>query len=479
MKILMAASEVTPIAKVGGLADVVSALSKELAGKGHEVRIVCPFYGSIKKEPSWKKRAKELRVCLPGINGKEICHIWDSKLQGSNVILHLIDYPKYFRFKEIYGVPGENFERFTVFSRAVIDLCNQINWIPDLVHCHDWMTALIPLFIKIHENGKKMGKVSSVLTIHNLLYQGKFGYDAIKFAGLEEGRADLHFGSCINFLKAGLLNAHKISTVSPSYAKEIKTKAKGCGLEPIINKRKNDVIGILNGVDHTRWDPATDKRISSNFSLADLSGKQKCKQSLQEEFSLDCDPSIPLFGAVARLYQQKGIDMLLNAIPALLKETKLQIIIQGQGDKLIEEKLIALANAHPSIVGVYVGHSSLSVHQILSGSDFFVMPSRFEPCGLTQMYSMIYGSIPVVSPTGGLKDTVVDISKKNATGIFLAQPTVASLTKSIRDAAHLFTSEKEKYHEIQRNAMLSDFSWKQSVLAYEALYHDACLKTSK
>lgn len=470
MRILMAASELTPIAKVGGLADVVPALAKELAARGHEVRIVCPLYGSIKRDPSWKKRDKKVKITFPGNKKGQLFTIWDGKLNGGDVTLHFIECPKFFGHKAIYGVPGENFERFAFFSRAVLELCVTLDWMPDILHCHDWMTALIPVFLEKTSLAEIFPSIPTVLTIHNLAYQGSFDAKAIEYLGLGDARKDLIKDKLANYLKAGLLNASKITTVSPSYAQEILTRTNGCGLDSILKKRKKDLLGIINGIDSSRWNPEKDARIVAPYSLKHLRGKEECKLSLQEDFGLAVDSSVPIFAAVARLYYQKGIDLLVEVIPEILKKTNAQIVVQGMGDPLIQKKLERLGNKYKSRVGVYIGYCSECVHRIISGSDFFVMPSRYEPCGLTQMYSMQYGCVPIVRATGGLKDTVVDISKRLPTGMLFNRATASCFKNVMFKAARLFSTDPIKYSQLQRNGMKKEFTWKSSVLAYEAVY---------
>ena len=486
MKILMISPEVAPLAKVGGLGDVVSALSKTLSNRGHVVRIVCPRYGFLERDETWIPYESPLYVKLG--QGELYAKVWETHIPQSEVIVNFIEYNQYFHRHEIYCGPWgdhkDNNERFTFLSRSSLDLCYFLEWFPDVIHCNDWTTGLVPIYLNTTDSDRALGKVPTIFTIHNLAYQGIFGKGSFEFTGLPDSelcKNCLESKECINMLKGGLYNATKITTVSPSYAQEIQTPENGCGLDSLLKLRSDDLFGILNGVDYTQWNPKEDKLIPQNYSASNLAGKTVCKTEAQKKFNLKQTKNIPLFGCVSRLYEQKGLDILVNIIPKLLKNLDIQIIAMGSGNPNLEQSFQKLAQEFPEQMGVQIGFDNELSHIVEAGSDFFIMPSRFEPCGLNQMYSMIYGTLPIGHATGGLKDTIDDYTQnpKTATGFLFSELNECSLYESISKAYFLYTDNPKEVTKLQKNAMSKDFTWEKSAKRYEEVYEEAILECSK
>lgn len=475
----MVSPELTPFAKVGGLADMVASLSMELANAGHDIRIVIPKHGGIDTSgENWIRHPEPMIVNL-GLGHIEFTQVWESSFLHTPAKLYLLEYNKYFARHEIYTGPwgshGDNNERFAFFSRAALDLCYYLNWIPDVIHCHDWTTGFIPLYLNTTEWHKPLGNAATVFTIHNLLHQGIFSKETIRFAGLPNDTFRQECLEClgsINMMKGALYNATKLTTVSPNYAQEIQQPAYGCGLDPVIKLRAHDLIGVINGIDIRAWNPETDPFLPSHFSAKDLSGKATCKEALQKEFHLEVNPAIPIMSAVSRLYDQKGLDLLLEIIPWIMNEMHVQIIVLGTGEKTLADGFNHMAHSYPGQVGVYIGHQEAIAHRIEAGSDFFIMPSRFEPCGLNQLYSMRYGTLPIARSTGGLFDTISQYQEGQAlgTGFLFEQASAESLYYTIGWACSTYYDRKNEYLQLQQNAMKCDFSWSKSAKKYESIY---------
>lgn len=473
----MIASEVAPLIKVGGLADVVGALSKELAGMGHEVRLVCPLYSGIKKIGKWIPYNIPLTVNLGRENLQ--CRIWESRLPGSEVETYFLEFNEFYDRPDVYGNssrgPQDNDRRFIFLSRAALNLCYYLGWIPDVIHCHDWPTALVPVYLNANDFYEPLGKAASILTIHNLQHQGHFPYSSIEYAQLP---ASVYRPDCleamghVNFLKGGIYNATKITTVSPEYAREILKPDNGHGLHHILKLRAGDLIGEINGIDTSVWNPQSDPLLPATYSISNRKGKGLCKAELQKELGLEIKAEIPLFGVVSRLYQQKGLDLLAEAVAAIMETTDGQIALLGTGEKELEERFKQLGERFKGRVGVQIGFSDQLAHLIYGGSDFFVMPSRFEPCGLSQMYAMRYGTPPVARSTGGLIDTIDPYGngKRDATGLLFADATPEDLGSAIERAAILYRDQPKEYRRLQLNGMRKDFSWKNPSATYENIY---------
>lgn len=482
MRILMVAPEMAPFAKVGGLADVLGALPKTLAQRGHDVVLVLPLYGCVKKDPAWKGLEEPLKVNLGA--GVQYCKVWRCDFEAG-IRVYFLEHNGYFGRHEIYSGPwGEhkdNGERFTFLSRASLDLCHHLGWYPSVIHCHDWTTGLIPVYLNTLDAATPLGEAATIFTIHNLEHQGVFPASLLGFTGLPDSVFIPHgiesFGS-LHMLKGGLYHATKLSTVSPTYAKEIQGPELGCGLDEILRFRAGDLVGILNGIDTDHWTPEKDPYLPQPYSLTALDGKAACKRALQERFRLESNPCIPLFSTVSRLFYQKGLDVLLSILDTLMEEGGLQIIVLGNGDGALERAFSHFARRYPGRMNAYMGYDTTLAHLIKGGADFFVMPSRFEPCGLAQLYAMIYGTLPIVRATGGLIDTVRNYipGTREGTGFVFQDLTPEALLATISQAKSIYQQEPEVFQALQRNAMAQDFSWDLSATHYEDLYQWAVRK---
>lgn len=481
----MVSPEAVPYAKVGGLADVVGSFSRVLKGSGHDVRLAMPLYGNIERKVDFKQIETNFSVFLGG-HREEVCSLWEVHRPNGNVngsvTTYFFEHEKYFGRNGVYGTQEGSFKdndkRFAFMCRAALDLCRYLKWIPDVIHCHDWTTSLIPIYLDTVERKSELGQIATVLTVHNLEHQGVFERNLVTFAGLPD---EVFTPNClesmgsVNMLKGGILKATKLTTVSLNYAEEIQRPELGAGLNSILKRRCADLIGILNGIDDTIWNPATDISLPQMFSVDKLEGKKVCKQQLQSHFNLPIMPSIPLFGVVSRMYYQKGLDLLLEIIPSLLERIPLQIVIVGNGEPAIEKKFQEMEKAFPQKIRVFIGYNEELVHQIFAGSDFFLMPSRFEPCGLTQMYAMHYGAVPIVRATGGLVDTVEQYKEGPpwGNGFLFQAPAPQAFYDAIIFATSIFFNRFDEYKQLQANGMRKDFSWKKSANRYEEAYQSA------
>ncbi len=477
LKILFISPEVEPFVKVGGLADMVGALPKELAKLGHDVRVVCPAYGSIKGIAEWTARAEPLGVDVG--SATHWARTWETVLPGTKVPAYFLENNGFFSRPEVYTSPWgaceDNDLRFTFFSRGALTLCQQLEWYPDVIHCHDWTTGLVPMMLNTTLRGTPLGRAATVLTIHNLEHQGYSPSRIIHFARLpwaDFQRDGLVSGEMVNLMKAGLFHSTKLTTVSPTYAREIQTPDGGFGLDGVLRFRSGDLVGIVNGIDDESWDPARDRTLPANYSAADLAGKAGCKAKLQERFGLEVNPSVPIFGVVSRLAEQKGLDLLAEALPGILDRMKVQIVLLGNGDSRLENTFNWAAQAYKGSFGAHIGFDGKLARLIQAGSDFFIMPSRTEPCGLTQMYAMRYGTLPVVRATGGLKDTVENYVEgaEHGTGFVFNDPTVSALSNSVGWACATYYDRPKEMAGLQQRAMAMDLSWRHSASEYVNLY---------
>ena len=493
LKILFVTPEVEPFVKVGGLADMVGALPKELAKLGHDVRIVCPAYGSVKQVGEWRALAEPLGVDVGTVT--QWARTWETVLPGSAatsarasaatsarasaVPVYFLENNDYFARPEVYTSPwgacADNDLRFTFLSRGALALCQQMSWTPDVVHCHDWTTGLVPVMLNTTLRDTPLGAAATVFTIHNIEHQGYSDRRVLPFARLpaSEFRADsLESVGAVNLMKAGLYHATKITTVSPTYANEIKTPGGGFGLDAVLRFRAGDLVGIVNGIDAELWDPARDTALPANYSAADLRGKAGCKAKLQERFGLEVNPRVPLFGVVSRLVAQKGLDLLAAALPALMERMRVQLVLTGSGDWRMENTFQQAAHAWRGRVGVHIGFDDKLARLIQAGSDCFVMPSRSEPCGLTQMYAMRYGTLPVVRATGGLVDTVENFveGQGRGTGFVFQDATAPALLNTLGWACATYYDRPEEFIALQRRAMARDFSWHGNAGQYVQVY---------
>lgn len=470
MKILMVASECVPLAKTGGLGDVVGALSNALAALGTECAVVLPAYQKVMEKFAAEETNIEVAVELDGrrVSGK----IFKAAVEGPAQV-YLVRNDKYFRRPEFYGTPQgdypDNAERFAFFSKAALELAAATGpW--NVIHCHDWQSALVPVLNKIGAGG---ARPKTVLTIHNLAHQGLFPYAEWPLLGIDPSYYQpkyLEFYGRINFLKGGILFADALTTVSRKYAEEILTKEYGCGLEGVLADRKRDLHGILNGVDYREWNSETDPHIKKNYGAANPVGKAECKNDLQQKYHLPQKSSAPLLGIVSRLADQKGIDLLLEIIGNLLR-MDLQIVVLGAGDQRYQELLAKLPEKHPDKIGVRIGFDNALAHQIEAGADLFLMPSRYEPCGLNQIYSLKYGTPPVVRATGGLDDTIQDFDPLSGkgSGFKFTEYSGEAFLSAIKRALAVYINKKA-WAQVVANGMAADFSWQRSAEEYLQLY---------
>jgi starch synthase len=476
MRILLASSEAHPYSKTGGLADMVGALAKALARQGHQIGLVTPLYTGIRDRFPEIKRL-DLKLDLPLGTRRVQGDVWTLEpIQGLTV--YLIDQPDFYLRPALYQKDNadyaDNAERFIFLSKAVVQLARNLAWKPEMVHAHDWQTALAPLLIQ-HEKlvtGWRHAPRSCV-TIHNLAYQGTFPPAQYPLTNLPWDYFNpngLEFYGSFNCLKAGITYADVISTVSPRYAREITTQEFGCGLDALLRHRQEALFGILNGVDYEEWNTTNNPFVKHPYSGQDLSGKSANKVELQKELGLPPDPHVPLFGNISRLVDQKGVDIQLGTLEEMLS-ANLQFVLLGSGTTPYERAYRQLAKRFPSKVTVRIGYDQGLAHRIEAACDFFLMPSRYEPCGLNQMYSLRYGTIPIVRITGGLDDTVVDATEdpENADGIKFMEYSSRALSKSIRKALALY-AEPELLHLYRINGMTADFSWDRTAVEYASLY---------
>jgi starch synthase len=476
MKILFASSEAHPLIKTGGLADVAGSLPRAIRNLRHDIRVIIPAYQSILKQSG--KFTLMAHLSLEGVS--EPVRILSGKLPGSTVTLYLVDSPGHFdRSGNPYtmkqgAVWPDNAERFTVFCRAIeaiaLDTAG-FDWQPDIVHCNDWQTGLVPPLLHRQEH-----RPATIFTIHNLAYQGLFDWKIFKKLKLPAdfwSMDAMEFHNQFSFIKGGLVFADWVTTVSPTYALEIQTPEFGYGLEGLISHRDDNLTGIVNGVDYAVWNPGRDLHIPVQFNARSLTHKTENKRALQEHFSLPVDNNIPVFATISRLVEQKGIDLIIDIVPDLVKEGA-QLIVLGSGDRQLEKALQKAAAKYPQHIGTHLGYDETLAHHIEAGADIFLMPSRFEPCGLNQIYSQRYGTVPVVRHTGGLVDTVTDttpatLDNKTATGFSFHETTATALRDAVVRALSCYR-EPDTWLQIMRTGMKQDFSWKRSAQLYIDLY---------
>lgn len=477
MKVLLAAAEATPYAKTGGLADIMGALLKEYARAGLDARLVLPYYRSVKERFDTVDTGRDIAVPMGGtepVTGR-------LRTLGGTVVFVQCD-PLFDR-EELYGTPEgdyvDNARRFIFLSRAVLETAKAIGFRPDIMHTNDWQTALVPLYLKtLYGNDRFFADTASVLTVHNLGYQGIFGSDeVVPLTGLGWGAYTpevLEFYGKANLLKAGLVSADAVTTVSESYAEEIQGEEYGFGLQGVLGHRAGALSGILNGVDYDEWDPGTDAFIPANYGPTEIAGKLKCKARLVRRFSFD-DPTKPVAGFVGRLSVQKGLDILVEAFDDIVSYG-LNIVMLGKGEAALHERLKKLCTRHRGKFALVIKYNDALARLIYSGSDIFLMPSRYEPCGLGQLIAQRYGSVPVARNTGGIKDTVKDYGDDGGegTGFLFPEYSALEFKKAVKRALAVYR-DSTAWDRVRRNAMEADFSWEVSARKYIALY-DSLLK---
>ena len=489
MKIAFASSEVFPYVKTGGLGDVAGSLPIELSKLGHEVKVFLPKYnvfGEGEHGLHYLWDIGEIPIRIGGLVYS--VHVHASTLPNSNVKVYFVDCPHYFHRFRVYTNDLDEGERFLLFSKGVIEILQCLAWAPDIIHCNDWQTGVLPLLLKENYGWDKLfDRTATVFSIHNIAYQGRFPKSAFEKVEIKQehylpGGVGEYYGD-INFLKTGILTADVINTVSETYAHELLTDEYGAGMQPFLETRKKDFSGILNGVDYNIWNPETDKFIPYKYSTEDLSGKIKNKKFLLEHLGLPFNTNIPLVGIVSRLVDQKGFDLFSYGLNRLM-DLPVQWAILGSGEQRYETMFSEIAHKYPEKVSTYLGYNNELSHLIEAGADTFLMPSKFEPCGLNQIYSLKYGTVPVVRKTGGLADTVQDCadyilnSNETGNGFSFEDYTSESLICTLQRAVREFHN-KEIWRNIQINGMNKDYSWTKSAGKYVLLYKKAASNIKK
>jgi len=480
LKILFASSEVVPFAKTGGLADVSGALPRAVKAQGHDVRVIMPKYRTVDSQRfGLKSLDRSLAILLGG--AVHIVYILEGELERG-LPVYFIDYKPYFDREELYGTPEgayeDNAERFILFSRAALEATKAIGFQPDVIHCNDWQTGLIPVYLKtLYKKDPFFQGTATVLTIHNIAYQGTFPKETLSLAGLskeEFSPEKLEFYGRVGFLKGGLVYADVLNTVSVTYSKEIQSSPEfGYGLEGILAHRSQDLYGILNGIDYDEWNPARDELIGANYTVEEIYKKRECKRALLEENNLPTNLDRPFLGMISRLARQKGLDIVGEAIRQMMK-LDIYFILLGTGEEEYHRLFSSIGRRYPAKVAIHITFDNALAHRIYAGCDLFLMPSRYEPCGLGQMISLAYGTAPVVNPTGGLADTIEEFEPETGkgNGFLLKEYSPSGLGSALERAIGVY-KQKEAWQRLVKNMMQADFSWAHSSKEYLKLYEGA------
>jgi len=501
LRLLLAASEAVPFAKTGGLGDVAGALPRALVRRGHQCAVILPLYASA-RAGRIPLTPTNLTFVVP-IGGRKVSGaLWRATLPDSSVPVYLVEQPAYYerdnpaQGRGLYQLTlpngqkqdyPDNCERFVFFARAVLEAIRLLNYWPDVLHNNDWQTGLAPVYLQeeyrrlsLPDLQARYARIRTLFTIHNLAYQGLFWHWDMALTGLDWrlfNYQQLEFYGKMNFLKAGIVFSDALTTVSPSYAREIQTPYYGCGLEGVLSERRDRLTGIVNGVDYTVWNPATDPHLAANYDVSSVAEKKSiCKAALQRRFGLAEKPRTPLLGVVSRLVEQKGIHLVgKTADTWLTSDSGAQLVVLGEGDPIYHRMLTDLQKRHPDRVGVFLGFDESLAHQIEAGADIFLMPSEYEPSGLNQLYSLKYGTVPVVRATGGLADTIVDCTEKTfaagrATGFSFLANYPAAFSSTVQRALHLYRHRPDHWLQVLRTGMRQDWSWDRSAAEYEKLY---------
>jgi len=476
LKLCILSSEFVPYAKTGGLADVAGALIRELRALGHEIRAFMPLYSTVRRSHSDLQPVTELQQVALTVGIEYKYSLQRATFPGTDAAMYFVDCPALFDRPSLYTNDPDEHRRFLLFTRAVLDSCHRLAFAPDVFHCNDWHTAFLPLYLKtLYRSDGVLSRSKSLMTIHNVGYQGVMASSAIPELGLGSSapqldQDDLTHG-VINALKTGIKYADRVSTVSPTYAREICASALGMGLQSALRSRPDGVVGILNGVDYREWDPRHDPYLSVHFDPDSLRGKSTNKLTLIARLNLKQPKSSPLIGMVTRLAEHKGIDLLLDVLPALLQVKDFGLAVLGSGDAKYETFFADLARRFDGRVAYAPGFDEPLAHRIEAGSDMFLMPSRYEPCGLNQMYSLRYGTIPIVRKTGGLADSVqhFDPSTRSGTGCVFNDYDAPGARWAIETTLSWYANP-QSWRQLMRNAMAQDFSWTRQIHEYESLY---------
>ena len=480
LSILMAATEAAPFAKEGGLGDVVGALPKYLARLGHDVRVVIPRYYSVNREKYGLRLLPGTLTVPMGIIGHMYCGVYEGRLPGSDVPVYFLEHEGFYGRSGLYQQDGQGYldndNRFVFLSKASLELCKMLDFHPDVVHAHDWHTGVIPALLNTsYLHDRYVGEAASLLTLHNMQHQGNFYPGLMEVLGIgwkHFNYLELEKDDQVNLLKGGIYHATLLNTVSEGYAREIQTPEYGWGLENVVRERAADLSGIINGVDYEEWDPACDPFIAKKYTARTVkSGKAACKKDLQQQMGLPVRTDVPLFGVVSRMVQQKGTDIIAEAIHRILS-MDVQFVMIGNGEPWAHFYFGDIAARYPEKFACHIGYSEALAHKVEAGADFFVMPSAFEPCGLNQMYSLAYGTPPIVRATGGLDDSVENFDEARLTGdgFKFYQHTALALFDTVGWAAYTFFNNPKGLTSLRKNGMSKRFTWEEATLKYEELY---------
>lgn len=481
LKILMASPEVHPFAKTGGLADVSAALPRTLKAMGHDVRVIMPKY----RMAGGRRRFKDLglRVDVPVGKTVKKGSLYEAKLH-KKIPIYFVANNEYFQRKHLYGENNkdypDNAARFIFFCRSILEACKALKFQPDIIHCHDWQTGLVPVYLKsLYRDDPFFKDTRTLYTVHNMAFQGNFGRPDLELAHLPEELFNpdgVEFYGKFSFLKSGLVYADLLTTVSPTYCREVQTPEWGFLLDGVLRHRGGDFHGILNGVDYQEWDPARDPWIEKNYGPEKLGGKRACRKKLIQTFALDADESIPILSMVCRLSHQKGVDIVIDAMETML-QWQIRFVILGTGDSQYQEFFRELPKRYPGKCACRIGFDEKLAHQVLAGSDIFLAPSRFEPCGLTQLYAMKYGTVPLVRSVGGLADSVqeFDPNTDKGTGFKFFPFETKYFLKTLQKALS-FYKDRNKWRRLMLNGMARDYSWNLAAEKYLGLYFKALTK---
>lgn len=492
MNILMVASEAIPFAKTGGLADVVGALPIELARLGHRVTVMMPAYRHA-KESGQQLEPTNIQIDVPIGNKIVTGSLLRSQLPGSNVPVYLVEQDEYFHRPELYRQDGDDYrdncERFIFFNRAVMESIRLLDLSPNIVHANDWQTGLLPALLDIeYRDAPGYGDIATIFTIHNMAYQGQFWHWDMLLTGLDWKYFNFHqmeFYGNLNLLKTGIVFSDSVTTVSPTYSQEIQYSDLGCGLQETLQQRSATVSGIINGVDYSIWNPQTDTKIAANYSSENWKeGKATCKRALQEELGLPPRDDVPVIGIVGRLVDQKGFDLIARVMQQWVNHAEVQWAILGTGEPAYHELLQQLHDQHPDKVGLALTFSDALAHKIEAGADMFLMPSRYEPCGLNQLYSLKYGTVPVVHRTGGLADTIAhptgeNLANRKANGFVFNDYDAAALESVLGAACVMYHNDRNAWEQLVVTGMRQDWSWKTSAAEYERLYEETLQRVAQ
>jgi starch synthase len=472
VNILYVTGEAAPFCKTGGLADVSGSLPVALAARGHHVAVMLPLYDTISRQ--WRREMTFRRFIYVNLAWRhEYCGLFSLEYRG--VTWYFVDNEHYFARGRLYG-EGDDGERFGFFSRAVLDLLPLLDEMPQVIHCNDWQTALVPVYRQdLTGRWDTLRGIRTVFTIHNIEYQGKFGPNTVAdLFGLDRGWYDggtLDMDGCVNLMKGAMLCADAVTTVSPTYARQLHLSAYAQGMESVVQSCGEKFSGILNGIDTAVFDPATDPVLPAHYSAGSLRGKADCKKALQQELGLQVQSDVPILSVVSRLVGHKGIDLICESLDNIMR-TGCQLVLQGSGEEQYENFFRYAENRYKGRLCAYIGYNEDLAHRIYAGSDLFLMPSRSEPCGLSQMIAMRYGAVPIVRQTGGLADTVrsCQMGQEDGNGFVFADYSAFDMQYVISQAVELYRSDLHGFRRVQKRGMTDDFSWNASAGAYEALY---------